>query len=98
MYSVFWLRRILLYADADYKYGRQNCPPPVLGGWKKPSLLDFLPVKSPKISKLLFQIADDCFGAGANIQLPEDLFDMSVHRPDTDAHGLRYLLVHIALA
>ena len=98
MYSGSWLSRILLYADINYKYAREICPPPVLGGWSELSAAGFPPGEFMEQSKLLFQIPNDCLCAGAYMELLKDLFDMPVHGPDTDAHCLSDLLVHISLA
>ena len=98
MYSGSWLSRILLYADINYKYAREICPPPVLGGWSEVSATGFSPVEFVERSKLLLQIPNDRFGAGAHFELLEDFFDMPVHGPDTDTHCLRDFLVHITLA
>lgn len=51
-----------------------------------------------KAVELLFQIPDDRFGAGAHMEPFKNIFHVTVHRPDTDAHGLCDFLVHATFA
>ena len=71
---------------------------PCIGGGAKLPPAVFRRIHRVQTSKLFFQISDDRFRAGAHIKLLKKLFDVSVHRPDTDAHCLRDFLVHTTLA
>jgi hypothetical protein len=62
----------------------------------------FRPAKSNSVNQLkpcisrssLFQVMDDCFRAGTHSESSKNIFDVTMHRPDTDAHSLRDFLVH----
>jgi hypothetical protein len=48
--------------------------------------------------ELFFQIPDNRFGSGAHIEPLKYFFNVTMHRPGTDAQGLRDFLVHTTLA
>jgi hypothetical protein len=71
---------------------------PCIGGGAKPPALGFLLIEFQQTIELLLQIPDDGFRAGAHVELLKNLFYMPMHCPNADAHRLRNLLVHTALA
>lgn len=71
---------------------------PHIGGVAKLPTWVFCRIHPVESIKLFFQVSDDRFRAGAHIKLLKNLFDMPMHRPDADAHGLRDFLVHTAFA
>jgi len=47
---------------------------------------------------LFFQVPNDGFGAGAHLEPLKNIFDVAMHCPQADAHGLRDFLVHTTFA
>jgi hypothetical protein len=71
---------------------------PCIGGGAKLPPAIFRRIHRRQTSKLFFQISDDRFRAGAHLEPFKNVFDVTMHRPDTDAHCLRDFLVHTTLA